>query len=301
MVTCKIKTELTLKKDSRLLEIEMEIDNQARDHRIRVLFPTDLAKASAFAGSQYSIVKRDWNANEKGQSSRAHPTHKFVDINDTNQGLAVLNEGLHEYELYGDQRRTLALTLLRCTDWMSAVDPEYPLDTHIVPDAQCLGINEFKFAIYPHPGTTIEADVYQEAEKYLAGIKTRVTPLAREDWLNRRDWVQGTDIEGIYLRPDPNADLPELPRKHSFLDIDGEGVLISAIKKAENNDNIIVRMFNTTDDNSETSLKLNSDVESAWLVNLAEERQAKLESKGREINLEIEPYKIVTVEMEVEK
>ena len=61
------------------------------------------------------------------------------------------NNGLHEYELLGDEKRTLALTLLRCVEWIYDKDFDYPMEETRIPEAQCLG-RRFEFAVYPHQG-----------------------------------------------------------------------------------------------------------------------------------------------------
>lgn len=299
-VTCKIRSELTLKKNSKLIEVKTTTDNKACDHRLRVLFPTDLDTDYSYAGSQFDIVKRHWSyGSEWNRYANTQPNHKFVDVNDSKKGLAVINLGLHEYELLGDPRRTLALTLLRCTDRVTFTDPEYPLLSWMAPDGQCLGVTEFNYAIYPHKGDHLESEVYKVAEQHLAGLNVVVTPLNRRKWVEGRPWVQDTDIDGIFFRPNPLDELPRLPRERSFLKLQGDNVLVSTIKKNEKNNNVILRIFNVSEDRKKATLKLSNNIANAWLVTLAEERIEKLDNTEHTVTLSLGPKKIVTVELEL--
>lgn len=299
-VTCKLRSELTLRKDSKLLEVRTSIDNKAKGHRLRVLFPTDLDADYSWAGSQFDIVKRHWSyGTEWARSSNTHPNHKFVDVNDSNKGLAIINLGLHEYELLGDARRTLALTLLRCTNRISFSDPEYPLTSWMVPEAECLGVTEFKYAIYPHKGDHLESEVYQVSDQYLSGLNVVVTPLNKRKWVEGRPWVQDQDIEGIFFRPDPLDTLPRLPRENSFLELAGDDLLISTVKKKEKGDNLIIRVFNISNECRKGSLRLSNNVADAWLVDLAEDRIAEIDNTEDTVTFDVGPKKIVTIELEL--
>lgn len=305
-VTCKIHSELTLKKNSRLLEIKTIIDNRAKDHRLRILFPTNLDTDHSWAGSQFDIVKRHWSyGSEWNRSSNIHPNHKFVDINDSSTGLAVINLGLHEYELLGDAQRTLALTLLRCTDLINTTgqidsfDPEYIVPDWVIPDAQCLGNNEFNYAIYPHKGDHLTAKTYQMTEQHLAGLNVVTMPLNKRKWIDGRPWVQDKEIDAIFLRPDPLASLPRLPRKKSFLELFGDDLLISAVKTREQNDNLIIRIFNVSDEKRDARLVLGSNIKNAYLVNLAENRIGKPDYTENTVAFDVGPKKIITIELEL--
>ena len=77
------------------------------------------------------------------------PQRAFVELNDGTRGLALLNQGLPEYEILPDQN-TIALTLFRGVGWIARPD----LLTRIgdagpliaVPGAQCLRKMAFDYA-----------------------------------------------------------------------------------------------------------------------------------------------------------
>jgi alpha-mannosidase len=185
------------------------------------------------------------------------PQKRFVDLSDGTFGLAVLNRGLPEYEVVpasaaGAEQTgsAVALTLLRSVEWLSRDDLATrrghagpPLHT---PEAQGLGTHVFEYALVPHPGTWEAEDAFilQEAHAYEAPLRARAVeqhagPLAPH-------W--------------------------SFAHVTPGTVLISAIKHAEREDALVVRLVNPSSHPTEAELILAVPFRAVAQVNLAEER-----------------------------
>ena len=98
------------------------MDNQAKDHRVRALFPMDLQASSHNVDSMFEVATRDNEpaAEWENPSYTAHQ-QAFVDVTTATAGLTVANQGLNEYEVLRDGRNTIAVTLLRSVgelgDW----------------------------------------------------------------------------------------------------------------------------------------------------------------------------------------
>ncbi|HJN14256.1 MAG TPA: glycoside hydrolase family 38 C-terminal domain-containing protein, partial [Armatimonadota bacterium] len=216
-----ITSWVTLKAGSRRVEIETQITNRAKDHRVRALFPSGVDTDVARADGQFDVVARpiqppaDWH----GASTFA-PQQGFVAVEDEDHGLAVINQGLPEYEVLPDAERTVALTLLRCVGRLSmsgdagAMDAEY----NYTPEAQCLDTYSFRYAVLPYAGTWSDAGIPDEAQQFnvpLRGVQT-----------------------GVHGG--------ELPASDSLVVLDADGLVLSTVKKAETDDRIIARVFNPT-------------------------------------------------------
>jgi len=65
----------------------------------------------------------------------------------------------------------------------------------------------------------------------------------------------------------------------SFLQIDAENVVVSAFKKAENEDGVIVRLYNLNEEETDVQLKFSEGFQEAWRTNLIEEKQEAMEVK----------------------
>jgi len=66
-----------------------------------------------------------------------------------------------------------------------------------------------------------------------------------------------------------------LPPKHSFVAIDGENLIISALKGAEDNEGIIVRFWNSSEVTNEAKISL-PKMKSASIVNFLEKEKGEL-------------------------
>ena len=171
-----ISSCISLSAGAKRVDITTELENTARDHRLRVLFPSGIHSEYSYAEGQYDVVQRpiqlpDPNAYQIEKPCPTHPQQSFVDVNDGEVGLAVINKGLPEYEVKDDASRTIALTLLRGVDQISRGDlltrpggnAGWPCKT---PGGQCLGKHTFHYALAPHHGTWQEGLVYREAHQH---------------------------------------------------------------------------------------------------------------------------------------
>ncbi|RUT31780.1 alpha-mannosidase [Paenibacillus zeisoli] len=160
-VTLGLRTVLSLEREGRGLHIETKIDNTAKDHRVRALFPTDLDTAVHHVDSMFEIPQRDNEpAPEWENPSNTQHQQCFVDVSDGMAGLTVANLGLNEYEVLRDGRNTTAITLLRAVgelgDWGLFPTPE----------AQCPGEITMHMELIPHSGDGIESGAYAEAYQF---------------------------------------------------------------------------------------------------------------------------------------
>ncbi|HPB29837.1 MAG TPA: glycoside hydrolase family 38 C-terminal domain-containing protein [Candidatus Sumerlaeota bacterium] len=224
-----IETHFTLRAGARRLDCRTRFTNQALHHRLRVFFPTHLKAArESCAESAFDVVRRpierDVNGSLGQRAGVQHPCLRFVDVSDGMSGFAVLTEGLHEYEVSEDKSRTLGLTLLRafeatfCTvSYRWERRPDQPL-------SQQPGVHECRYAILPHDGDWEVGGVMREAERFILPlIPCQSAPLKREE-----------------------AAGPLLPISCALCEIQPEGLVLSALKRAEDGNGIIVRVYNPT-------------------------------------------------------
>jgi alpha-mannosidase len=259
-----IRTLVTVEQGVRALKVTASFDNQARDHRLRALFPADIASVVHYADSIFEIAARpNEPAPEWVNPSNAQHQQAFVALDDTQRGLAIANIGLNEYEVLRNGRNTIAVTLLRCVgelgDW--GVFP--------TPEAQCLGKHEVAFAIIPYAGQAKRSEAAREAYTY------------------QIPWVAiQTDVhQGI------------LPPAHSWLDWSGKHLALSSVKGSEENGDFIIRWYNLSAEQTELTLSPIKGSSSDWyLSNILEERLSSLKTDADGIlRLQVKPYEIVTL------
>jgi alpha-mannosidase len=75
-------------------------------------------------------------------------------------------------------------------------------------------------------------------------------------------------------------------------------VSVTAIKRHEARDTLVVRLVNLTGEEIEETLSFGFDVREAWRTNLLEERVRELEVTGtRDVDLLLGAHEIVTLEI----
>ena len=286
---------LTLEADSPILGFRIEVKNTVKDHRLRVLFPTSIDTEFSFAGTQFDVVKRkivpdtfdDRDISEEvkriiigareQKPITTFPHGYFVDINDGQRGVAVLNKGLPEYEILPDNN-TIALTLFRSVGWLARGDLLTRIEdagpTIFTPDAQCLRQMIFKYAIYFRRGDYNQARVYQMAEEFNTDLK-----------IVKTDQHQGE-----------LADTAGFLTLKSIKDI----LQVSAIKRAEDGEGIILRLFNPSKEIIEGEVISNYSLGKVYLVNLNEKIIGEIKDcKEKSFKLLAKPKEIVTIRLEI--
>ena len=119
-----VRLALSLEAETPRLDIELDVINRATDHRLRVHFPLPFSATESAADTPFHVTRRPVVAarRDPGSPELALPTYpmwSFVDVSDSRVGLALITDGLHEYELLSDAPQQLALTLLRCVGILS--------------------------------------------------------------------------------------------------------------------------------------------------------------------------------------
>jgi hypothetical protein len=180
-VPSRVRTRLELRAGERFVRLHAVIENRARDHRLRVHCPLPAAVSGSVAECAFAIVHRGLDA-EGGPHEAGLPTfvsRRFVDCSDGAVGLAVLHDGLLEYEVT-EEGRELAVTLLRATGYLSRVEPSLrpnpsgPVDPLEGPQLQ--GRHVVDYALLPHRGDWEAAGLYDAADEFLVPLERgRVT------------------------------------------------------------------------------------------------------------------------------
>ncbi|MEZ1645326.1 glycoside hydrolase family 38 C-terminal domain-containing protein, partial [Enterobacter hormaechei] len=114
--------EITLSHNSRRIDVAVRLDNQANDHRVRVLIPTPFMTEEVLADTQFGSITRPVqdaameNWREEGWKEAPVPVWNLLNyavLQEKRNGLALFTEGLREFEVVGDEQKAFALTLLR--------------------------------------------------------------------------------------------------------------------------------------------------------------------------------------------
>jgi alpha-mannosidase len=280
---CKIVSEVTLTPGARRIAIHTSVDNRVKDHRLRVLFPVPYSVEHVAAEGTFEVRVRpvaaprpddveDWIE----EPVNTFPHKRFVDLSNGSLGLGVLNRGLPEYEILRDGpgiapgQMAVALTLLRCVEWLSRGDLATrrghagPMER--TPEAQCLGHQEFDYALVPHSGnwTAEEALVQREAQALNIPVRSLVLPPV---------------LAGDY--PTGQKKVP-LSSCMQLLELEPRELVVSAMKRSNSGKGLIVRIYNPLTHAVEAALRPGLVFSQAFVANLQEEQQEQLLWSGEE-------------------
>jgi alpha-mannosidase len=175
-VTLPIRLILTLEAGRPRLDIELEVINRARDHRLRAHFPLPFHASHSAANTAFHVTERAVTAarRDPGAAELELPTYpmwSFVDVSDGRAGLALIAHGLHEYEVLVSIPQEVALTLLRSVGWLSRDDlvtrTEHAGPEMETPGAQVQGRHRSRYSLFFHAGDWQAGGVWRAAESAL--------------------------------------------------------------------------------------------------------------------------------------
>ena len=232
-----IDSVVTLRKGARYVEIETTINNRCEDHYLQVGFPTGIKSEYSYAQGQFDVIARpvakpDYSLYDEIPMTE-HPMNSFVDLTDGKVGAALLNTGLKAYEAADDECNTLYLSLIRAYPLRICVTADMQNYSDWDKGSQCIGVNTFRYAFMPHKGNWEEGNVWQESERFnLYCTAAQIAPTAHG----------------------------KNPLTHAFLELKEENLNISGIKKSEDGEGYIVRLFNPSDKAIKNAIRLNGGI-----------------------------------------
>ena len=277
-VTIPVVSQVSLPPGVGRVDVHTEVDNKARDHRLRVHFAAPIVVDDADHDSHFDVVRRPVGVPEKGEDwvedpRPEVPQRAFTDISDGQVGLTIANRGLPEVEvLPGTDGSTteIALTLLRCVGWLSRDDMPvrqgHAGPAYETPGAQVPGRWSFDYSIIPHAGHWSESR--DAAYAFQVGLRAVETALHAG----------------------------EIPASGSFLSTSPGEFVVSAVKETEDGSGWLVRGHNSSSEPITVRVQPLRRFAHAAQVNLAEDEVGALAVAGDgSVSVEVGGREIVTV------
>jgi len=126
-------------------------------------------------------------------------------------------------------------------------------------------VHEFKYALYPHKGDMVQSDLIRQAYQF------------------------NIPLDGIEAKGSV-SDISE----SSFVQNNGENVIIEVIKKAEKHKGVLLRAYESKGYDAHVDFKFGRSIKNATLVNLMERKLEVLEVIDNSISLNFKPFEIHT-------
>jgi alpha-mannosidase len=240
-VPCDVAVELTLVQGRPWLDVRVVIDNRARDHRTRLLVKTGIQREASLSSAPFDFVERPVAPGPRDtRADRTEPTSGIMAVEQAGQGLAVFAEGLYGYEYLGDTDGTLAVTLLRANGAISGHTAFGKISQiWAAPDNQCLRRLEMRLAVTPWSGDRAALAAHYQA--FLNPLLTGFDAVDSRVFTGGRHCVQDTELAELFYRDLPASDR-QIPAAAQWVRV--EGAVLSALKRAEQGHDLVVRVYN---------------------------------------------------------
>lgn len=240
------------------VEIHCAVDWH-EDHRLlKVAFPVDVRALTARHEIQFGHVERPTHANTSWDAARFETcAHSWVDLSEDGFGVAVLNDGKYGHDVSGN---VIRLSLLRSPTW-----PDPLADR---------GHHRFAYALYPHAGPPTAGGVIAEAHAFNAPLRLVPVPTAGPDG--------GVDVA--------------LPASRSLVTVDDPGVVIAAVKAADDGDGAVVRLHEAFGGRRRVTLRVEgaSSAERTDLLEAPDGSGPEVVREGA-VELDLRPFELVTL------
>jgi alpha-mannosidase len=226
ILVTRLTSHVTLARGIPRVDIRTEVENQAKDHRLRVHFPAPFAAKSGHYDGHFEVLERPiglpaFDETWVEQPRPEVPQRVFTSVADAAQKLTVANRGLPEVEVLknAEGNAEISITLLRCVGWLSRDDfanrKGHAGPLMETPGAQMIGKWVFDYSIIPH----VERDPissYHQAYAFEAPLRAVCT----------------------------DAHPGSLPPSGSFVAVTPGEFVVSAVKQMEEGNGWLVRGYN---------------------------------------------------------
>ncbi len=133
------------------------------------------------------------------------------------------------------------------------------------------GEHIMSYSIVPHKGSYIDGDIVRKAYAFN-------NPLIAEEIDNKSG---------------------DLPAEYSFISVDKENVIIDTVKKAEDSENIIVRLYESQNISGKLNITFGTDIKKAYICDMLENKEEEIEVNNGKININVKNFEIITLMLEV--
>jgi alpha-mannosidase len=206
-----------------LVEVRATVNWQERFKLLKLRFPVNVHFMRATYEIPYGHIERFANGEEEPGGSWLDLSGSSRDSGDL-YGLSLLNDSKYSFDVH---IRDIGMTVLRSPIYAHHIPAAPEPDGHYSFIDQ--GIQRFSYTLLPHEGGWEEG----------AGTVRRAAELNRPPVA-----LTGTFHDG------------PLPQQDSYLSVDEDNIAVSAVKRAEDGDDLILRLYETSKVATEATVRL---------------------------------------------
>jgi alpha-mannosidase len=266
--------EIVLHSSIPLVEFKLHVDWHAEHRLAKVAFPLSIhSDFTAYEAPYGFIVRRNPLSPNATLAERAKyevPGQKWIDHSseDGSYGASLLNDCKYGFDTVND---TVRMTLLRSAGSPAGLRAGFglPVDKAAEAELSDQGEHHIAYALYPHRSDFREALTVRKAYEFNYPLVPIIEPSHKG----------------------------ELPKIHSFISVQPENVILTAIKKAEDSDDIILRFYETSGKDAEVVIRVADIPKGVRETDLLENETSEVPIQERTIEVPISKHDIRTMKM----
>ena len=259
-----ITQRISLYRDLPRIDFATDADWQERSTLLKVAFPVTVHSPRATYDIQFGNVERPTHWNTSWDWARFEVCgQKWADLSEGDYGVSLLSDSKYGWDIKGNVMR---LTLLK-----GAISPD--------PDAD-RGRHLFSYALYPHAGDWRAAETVRRAYEF--NVPVLSTP-AREE--------------------NAAGDGEALPASFSLVSADAPNLIVETVKKAEDEDALIVRLYEATDSAAKPPSRSDAPCALWWKSTYGtgdrRDQGEVIQASGQSVTFSYTPYEIKTLKVQL--
>ena len=150
-----------------------------------------------------------------------------------------------------------------------------------------VGLSLLKCGTYPNP----------QADREIHNAMYSIYP-------HQGSWQEAETVKEAYLLNNPMTAIcaagegSGLAHRLSLVDHDHRNIMVESVKKAEDSDDTIIRLYEFENRRTDVTLRLHKTAAKIWLCDLMENRETLLAEDAQEFTVPAEPFGILTIRVE---
>ncbi len=248
---------ITIPDGSDYVDIDNDIDWHEKHVLLKAAFPLSVKSDFATYEIPYGAIERPTTRNNSWEKAQFEvPAMRWADLSGAGPDGKVHGLSVLNQDKYGYDA---VGNVLRLTLLRSPTWPD--------PDAD-QGHHHFHYALYPHAGTWKDALTV------------------------RHGWEYDYPLEAVVTTVHAGS----LPAEHSFASVSPENVVLTAVKKAEDANGLIFRVYEWAGKETTAEFHVPAGATGATVTNLMEQPEGDpLKVEGDVVKTPIKPYEILTI------
>ncbi|WP_411349155.1 alpha-mannosidase [Paenibacillus sp. WLX2291] len=269
-----ITQQLIVYRHDRRIDFVTHVDWKERQKLLKVAFPVQIRSTEATYDIQFGNVKRPTHWNTSWDWARFESVgHQWADLSERNYGVSLLNDCKYGYDI---KDHVIRLSLLK-----SAIYPDPMAD---------YGQHQFTYSLYPHGGDWLDGGTVQAAWQLNQPVTT-IPVAASADAANFSAATHDTlsyQAQTVSSSAGTSSDWSSF----SMFSFSAEHVMVDAVKKAEDSNQIVLRIHEYGGIRTPLTITSDLDIASWQECNLME--QPAGDSQQGELHITITPYELRT-------